>query len=94
MHRLAPLLALLLFACASARPVQHRIAELHVGMTQQELTNLLGKPRTISNMGALLVYDYVFTQEQPSVLHQSEPPTLSYYVILGRDGRVRSYGPN
>ena len=94
MHRLAILLALLLFGCASHSSIPQRIALLHIGMTQQEVIDLLGKPRTTSNMGALIVYDYFFTQGQPTVLHSSEPPTMSYYVIIGRDGRVRSYGPN
>jgi outer membrane protein assembly factor BamE (lipoprotein component of BamABCDE complex) len=94
MHRLAPLLALLLLGCANPVSVPHRIALLHVGMTQQEVTDLLGKPRTTNNMGALIVYDYFFTQPPPATLHANEPPTMSYYVIIGRDGRVRSFGPN
>jgi len=85
MNRLAPLLALLLFGCTSLSSVPHRIALLHVNMTQQEVTDLLGKPRSTNNLGALIVYDYYFTD--------SQPPT-SYYVIIGRDGRVRSFGPN
>jgi outer membrane protein assembly factor BamE (lipoprotein component of BamABCDE complex) len=94
MNRLAPLLALLLFACANTSSIPHRIALLHVGMTQQEVTDLLGKPRTINNMGALFVYDYLFTESGPAALHPSEPPTMAYYVIIGRDGRVLSFGPN
>ncbi len=94
MHRLTPLFALLLFACASTAPIQHRLAELHIGMTEQEVINLLGKPRTINNMGALFVYDYVFAPDTPAALHPNEPPTMAYYVIIGKDGRVRSFGPN
>jgi len=94
MNRLAPLLALLLLGCTSMSSAPQRIALLHVGMTQQEVTDLLGKPRTTSNMGALIVYDYLFSQSQPTAFHASEPPTMSYYVIIGRDGRVRSFGPN
>ncbi|MEP6669870.1 MAG: outer membrane protein assembly factor BamE [Chthoniobacter sp.] len=85
MKRLAPLFALLLFGCASVSSVPQRIALLHVGMTQQEVTGLLGKPRTTNSTGALTVYDYYFTESQVA---------LSYYVIIGRDGRVRSFGPN
>ncbi|MDR3406337.1 MAG: outer membrane protein assembly factor BamE [Chthoniobacter sp.] len=76
---------MLLLGCTSMSSVPKRIALLHVNMTQQEVTDLLGKPRTISNMGALLVYDYYFADSQPP---------MSYYVIIGRDGRVRSFGPN
>jgi outer membrane protein assembly factor BamE (lipoprotein component of BamABCDE complex) len=72
--------------------MMHRIAELHVGMTQQEVTDLLGKPQKVTNNGALTTYDYVFNQ--PVALHSSDPPTMSYWVIIGRDGRVRSFGQN
>jgi outer membrane protein assembly factor BamE (lipoprotein component of BamABCDE complex) len=92
MNRLALLLALFLFGCASDSAVLHRIALLHEGMTQQEVYDLLGKPRTVNNLGALFVNEYVFTQ--PVALHDNAPPTMSYYVIIGRDGRVRSFGPN
>jgi len=85
MIRFAPLLALLLFGCASMSSVPRRIALLHVNMTQQEVTDLLGKPRSTNNLGALTVYDYYFADSQPP---------MSYYVIIGRDGRVRSFGPN
>ena len=91
-NRFALLLALVLVGCASDSALLHRIALLHVGMTQQEVNDLLGKPRNVNNMGALVVNEYVFTQ--PVALHDNAPPTMSYYVILGRDGRVRSFGPN
>ena len=92
MNRLALLLALLLVGCASNDSVPRRVALLHVGMTLQEVNDLLGKPRSVSNTGALRVYEYAFTQ--PAALHNDSPPTMSYYVIVGRDGRVRSFGPN
>ena len=79
------LLGTLLSSCTNTDTAPHRFAELEVGMTLQQLTSLLGKPRTINNQGALAVYEYVFTQP---------PPTVSYYVVVGRDGRVRSFGPN
>jgi outer membrane protein assembly factor BamE (lipoprotein component of BamABCDE complex) len=88
------LLAILLPACTSMESAPRRIAELHVGMTEQELTSLLGKPRTVTNQGALSVYEYLFTQPQPAAFHADQPPSTSYYVIVGRDGRVRSFGPN
>jgi outer membrane protein assembly factor BamE (lipoprotein component of BamABCDE complex) len=92
MNRFALLLALVLLGCASNDSVPRRIALLHVGMTQKEVDDLLGKPRSVSNNGALRVFDYVFAH--PAALHDGSPPTMSYYVIVGRDGRVRSFGPN
>jgi len=92
MNRLAFLLALLMFGCATDETVPRRVALLHEGMTQKEVNDLLGKPRSVNNMGALVVYEYVFSQ--PAALHEGSPPTMSYYVIVGRDGRVRSFGPN
>jgi hypothetical protein len=92
MKHLAPLFALILFGCTSTYSLPHRIALLHINMTEQEVIDLLGKPRSISSTGALTIYDYYFTQ--PVALHNDSAPTLSYYVIIGRDHRVRSYGPN
>jgi len=93
--RLAPLFALLLFGCATEPvSIQQRIARLHVGMTYSEVNDLLGKPVTTSNMGAVIVYEYRYSPEHPLALHEYSQPTTSYYVIMGRDGRVRSFGPN
>jgi hypothetical protein len=95
MNRLAPLLfALLLLGCATESSLQQRVARMHVGMTFEEATELLGKPASSSNMGALIVYDYRFSPDHPIALHENSRPTTSYYVIVGRDGRVRSFGPN
>lgn len=94
MHRLAPLVALLLLGCVTQSTIQQRIARMHVGMTMDEVTDLIGNPTATSNMGALIVYEYRFSPEHPLALHENSPPTTSYYVIVGRDGRVRSYGAN
>ena len=95
MNRLAPLFfALLLLGCTTQSSLQQRIARMHVGMTLDEVTDLLGQPTSTSNMGALIVYDYRFSPEHPIALHENSRPTTSYYVIVGRDNRVRSFGPN
>ncbi|HEY3898552.1 MAG TPA: outer membrane protein assembly factor BamE [Chthoniobacter sp.] len=87
MNRLASLfLALLLTACATGGTGPRQVAHLQVGMTLQQVNSLLGKPFHVTNQGALTVYDYVFNQGQPTA--------SSYYVIIGRDGLVRSFGPN
>jgi outer membrane protein assembly factor BamE (lipoprotein component of BamABCDE complex) len=87
MNRLASLLlALLLPACATGGTSPKQVASLQTGMTLQQVNSLLGKPYHVSNQGALIIYDYVFNQGQPTA--------SSYYVIIGRDGLVRSFGPN
>jgi len=93
MNRFAILLAVLLFGCADSSSVYRRIASLHEGMTQQELISLLGKPHAINHQGALTTYEYVFNQPTAATT-ANERPINSYYVIVGQDGRVRSYGPN
>jgi outer membrane protein assembly factor BamE (lipoprotein component of BamABCDE complex) len=80
------LLALLLTACATGGPSPKQVARLQDGMTLQQVNSLLGKPYRVTNQGALTTYDYVFNQGQPTA--------CSYYVIIGRDGLVRSFGPN
>jgi hypothetical protein len=94
MNRLALLFALLLFGCATPSSIQQRVARLHVNMTVDELTDLLGKPTATSNNGALIIYEYRFSPDHPLALQENSPPTTSYYVIVGRDNRVRSFGPN
>lgn len=95
MSRLALLLiALLLFGCTTQSSLQQRVARMHVGMTMDEVTDLLGQPTSSNNNGALIVYDYRFSPEHPLALHENSRPTTSYYVIVGRDNRVRSFGPN
>jgi len=87
MNRFALLfLAILLAGCATGGSVPERVANLHQGMTLAQVNALLGKPHNVTHQGALTVYDYVFNQGQPTA--------TSYYVIVGEDGTVRSYGPN
>ena len=87
MKRSAPLLlALLLTACATGGTSPRQVARLQTGMTLQQVNSLLGKPYRETNQGALAVYDYVFNPGQPTA--------SSYYVIIGRDGLVRSFGQN
>jgi outer membrane protein assembly factor BamE (lipoprotein component of BamABCDE complex) len=87
MNRFLVLLAVILLGCAGNSSTNQRIASLHEGMTRQELISLLGNPRTVTNQGALSVYDYAFPASQSA-------PATSYYVIVGKDDRVRSFGPN
>ena len=94
MSRLAILLAFLLFGCTTQSSIQQRVARLHVNMTVDEVVDLLGKPTATSNNGALVIYEYRFSPDHPLALHENSPPTTSYYVIVGRDNRVRSFGPN
>jgi outer membrane protein assembly factor BamE (lipoprotein component of BamABCDE complex) len=88
------LLAALLAGCAASNTDYQRVAQLHVGMTTQEVTALLGQPRSITSQGALVVYDYPLRHTAASTRRTSETSGPSYYVIVGRDGRVQSYGPN
>ena len=92
MRNLSLLLALLLFGCASSP--QHRYSQLQVGMTRQQVVALLGRPKTSISNGALITMEYDFAQQQPSAMYAGQPGRSSYYVIIGRDERVRSYGPN
>ena len=62
-------------------------------MTEQEVIALLGKPRTVNHQGALSTYEYVFSQATAAT-NVNERPINSYYVIIGADGKVRSYGSN
>ena len=84
MNRFLALLAIVLIGCAT-NSLDQRMASVREGMTQSELTDLLGKPRTITKQGALRTFDYVFTDHGT---------ITSYYVIVGQDGLVRSFGHN
>ncbi len=92
MKYLLSLLAILLVGCANS--LQHRYSRLETGMTRQQVIALLGEPRSSTSNGALITMEYDFAQEQPAVLHAGQPGRSSYYVIIGRDERVRSFGPN
>src|SRR5580704_6401990 len=81
MNRFLTLLAVLLVGCAT-NSLDQRMASVREGMTEGELTSLLGKPRTITNQGALRTFDYVLT---------NHGTITSYYVIIGQDGLVRSF---
>lgn len=91
-NKLLAILSLLLTACTT--PTQHKMALVHEGMTRQELVNLLGPPTSSTSQGALSVLIYDFAQRSPAALHPRELPKTSYYVIVGREGEVRSFGPN
>ena len=87
MNRITSLLfALLLTACATGGTSPKQVARLQDGMTLQQVNSLLGKPYHVASTGAFTTYDYVFNQGQPTA--------CSYYVIIGRDGLVRSFGQN
>jgi hypothetical protein len=90
---LSLLLAVILLGCANSP--QHRYAHLEVGMTRQQVVNLLGEPQRTRFNGALTVLEYNLNREQPAALHPEQPAQSAFYVIIGReDGRVRSFGRN
>jgi outer membrane protein assembly factor BamE (lipoprotein component of BamABCDE complex) len=84
MNRFLAFLAVILMGCATGSLTQ-RMAQVREGMSEGELTELLGKPKAITNQGALRTFDYTFTEGGA---------TTSYYVIVGQDGIVRSSGRN
>jgi len=86
------LLALLILGCATSP--QNRYSRLEAGMTRQQVVALLGEPRSSTSNGALTILEFDFAQQQPAVQHAEQPGRSSYYVIIGRDERVRSFGPN
>ena len=93
MKYLCSLLAVLLVGCASSS--QERYSRLEVGMTKQQVINLLGPPKSTKFNGALVTMEYDLGWQQPGILHPEQPPHTSCYVIIGReDGRVRSFGRN
>jgi outer membrane protein assembly factor BamE (lipoprotein component of BamABCDE complex) len=84
------LAALLLAACAHSP--QNKAAHLYQGMTKQELIQLLGQPTSINVYGALTTYNYDLSQR--TMRPGDDAPKISYYVVLGRDDRVRSFNRN
>ena len=91
----ALLAALAIFAagCAITSP-QERWSHLEVGMTRQQVVALLGEPLSSTSNGAFITLEYNFSQQQPTVVHSTQPSHSSYYVMIGRDERVRSFGRN
>ena len=88
MKAVVALFAVLLIA-GCATKVQERYSHLETGMTRQRLDELLGPPKRSTNYGALTTLEYDFTNDYPN-----RPGRTSYYVVVGRDGRVRSFGLN
>jgi outer membrane protein assembly factor BamE (lipoprotein component of BamABCDE complex) len=86
------LLALFIDGCATSP--QERYSQLQSGMTKQQVIALLGQPKSSTSSGALITMEYDFAQQKPGVVHAGQPARSSYYVIIGRDERVRSFGPN
>ncbi len=84
--------ALLLFGCA--RTPDHRYSRLQTGMTKQQVIALLGPPKATTSTGALITMEYDFTRRETGGPVAVELAPNSYYVIIGRDERVRSFGPN
>jgi len=93
MHRFFLLLfVIVLTGCDTPKAGYQRVAQLHVGMTLSEVNSLLGQPRRSTSQGALTVYDYAVPQT--GKVRADGTPGASYYVIVGRDGLVRSFGSN
>ena len=83
---------ILLTSCASSPQV--RWSQVEVGMTKQQVVALLGQPKTTTSNGAFVTMEYDFSQQQPAVVHPNQPGHSTYYVMIGRDDRVRSFGAN
>ena len=92
MRRLLAMCALLLVGCATSP--QHRYSQLEVGMTKQQVFALLGPPRSSTSNGALITMEYDLAQQRPAAFHPGQPPVSRYYIIIGRDDLIRSFGPN
>lgn len=91
------LLSLLLtvFFVGCANTPDHHYARVEVGMTREQVVNLLGEPRRTTFNGALAVMEYNLDGTQPAAHHPEYPARSTYYVIIGReDGIVRSFGKN
>ena len=82
--------ALMSFTIAGCQTTEHRLARLHTGMTRSEVIDLLGSPKTVAHNGAMEVLDFDLTQRD---YRDQWPGGKWYYVILGPDKRVESFGP-
>ncbi len=58
-------------------------------MTRQQVIALLGEPLSSTSNGAIITMEYDFSQQQPAVVHSTQPSHSSYYVMIGHDERVR-----
>jgi outer membrane protein assembly factor BamE (lipoprotein component of BamABCDE complex) len=92
MKFLFPLLGLLIVSCA-APSAQERYAQLRRGMTRHDVVQLLGEPHSTSASEKYITLEYDFTEE-PDAAHPVPQALSPYYIIIGKDDRVRSFGTN
>ena len=85
---LVAVISLLLGGCLTP---EHRVSQLHTGMSKSEVLALLGPPKTAVHNGSLDVLN--FDLAQPNIQEQ-RPASKWYYVIFGPDQRVESFGPD
>ncbi len=90
---LLAILAIFIAGCAITSP-QERWSHMEVGMTRQQVIALLGEPLSSTSNGAIITMEYDFSQQQPAIVHSAQPSHSSYYVMIGRDERVRAFGRN
>lgn len=60
-------------------------------MSRAQVIALLGKPQTVVHNGSLEVLNFDLAHRDGS---SAQPVGGQYYVILGRDRRVQSFGPS
>lgn len=76
---------------AGCQTPEHRAARLHTGMSRDEVISLLGPPISATHNGSLEVMNFDLNHldngGERSVRNR-------YYVIVGPDRRVESFGPN
>lgn len=84
-------LAFFTILVAGCQTPEHRAARLHTGMSRDEVISLLGQPISVVHNGSLEVMNFDLTRPDSSAYGTVRP---RYYVILGRDRRVESFGPN
>lgn len=93
MRLLLAALAIFIAGCALTSP-QERWSHVEIGMTRQQVVALLGEPLSSISNGAIITMEYDFSQRQPAIVHSTQPSHSSYYVMIGRDERVRAFGRN
>ena len=90
-NRFAKLItAVVMILVTGCQTTEHRLARLHTGMTRSEVIDLLGRPKAVAHNGAMEVLDFDLT---PRDYRDQRPGAKWYYVILGPDKRVESFGP-